>query len=471
MAIFEVNDTGVHVPSLETALAATRQQMADIFGDDLAGDAQTPQGQLAGIIAILEAAIGEALVQLGNATSVDDAVGTQLDTLGELLDILRQRATRSRLTAALTGVGGTGVPAGSRAKTTADPAAEFRTIADAVLSPSPGVSVEMEAVEEGPVAAAVGTLTAIVTVIPGWETISNAAAATLGIARQPDPTYRTAYRTRTGHRALGPMAGIEAAIDEALAGRQVVKENNTDAAIVVQEFAVLAHHILVIAESGSDGDIRRAIENHRGMGVGTMTAIRGGAHGNLAALQAITNGSVTWNGTAYAALDLSGATDLANAGELLTAHLAADPTPPVVAYIDGRFVAQFGWQPTATPMFGTATVEDAFGLDPTSASAPTGPFIRTRERPLTVTIVGTRQPGFPGDGLNAVRQAVLDVVASYGVGEQAWGNDFLRASEGIAGTRITSVSVLYNSADASGVSVPLDATWVLNAADLMVTIP
>ena len=96
MAIFTVDDTGVHVPSLETALAATRQQMADIFGDDLAGDAQTPQGQLAGIIAILEAAIGEALVQLGNATSVDDAVGTQLDTLGELLDILRQRATRSR---------------------------------------------------------------------------------------------------------------------------------------------------------------------------------------------------------------------------------------------------------------------------------------------------------------------------------------------------------------------------------------
>ena len=88
----------------------------------------------------------------------------------------------------------------------------------------------MEAVEEGPVAAAAGTLTAIVTVIPGWETIANAvAAATLGIARQPDPTYRTAYRTRTGHRALGPMAGIEAAIDEALAGRQVVKENNTDA--------------------------------------------------------------------------------------------------------------------------------------------------------------------------------------------------------------------------------------------------
>ena len=89
------------------AQADTRQQFADIFGDDLANADQTPQGQLAGIIAVLEAVIGEALVRLGNATSVNDAVGTQLDTLGELLDILRQRPTRSRVTATVTGVAGT----------------------------------------------------------------------------------------------------------------------------------------------------------------------------------------------------------------------------------------------------------------------------------------------------------------------------------------------------------------------------
>ena len=84
---------------------------------------------------------------LGNATSVDDAVGTQLDTLGSLLDVLRDTASRSRVTATLTGVSGTGVTAGSRAKTTAG--AEFRTLAAVVLAPSPGVTVDMEAVETG----------------------------------------------------------------------------------------------------------------------------------------------------------------------------------------------------------------------------------------------------------------------------------------------------------------------------------
>ena len=81
----------------------------------------------------------------------------------------------------------------------------------------------------------------------------------------------------------------------------------------------------------------------------------------------------------------------------------------MVAYIDGRYVAQFGWQPTATPMFGTATVEDAFGLDPDNSARVLRPghsFAR-RERALTVTMtVGVRQPGFPGDGLNLVRASV-----------------------------------------------------------------
>ena len=164
MAIFQVDATGVHVPSLEEAQAAVLAQLSAIFGDDLARASQTPQAQLAGVIAILEAIVGEALVRLGNAQDPDKAVGTQLDTIGSLLDILRDQATRSRVTATVTGVPGTNLPALSRAKTTAE--AEFRTTTSVTLAPQPGVTVDMEAVDFGPVEAAAGTLTEIVTVIP-----------------------------------------------------------------------------------------------------------------------------------------------------------------------------------------------------------------------------------------------------------------------------------------------------------------
>ena len=55
MPIFTVDGEGVHAPSLETALITVRQQFADLFGEELANADQTPQGQLAGIIAVLQA--------------------------------------------------------------------------------------------------------------------------------------------------------------------------------------------------------------------------------------------------------------------------------------------------------------------------------------------------------------------------------------------------------------------------------
>ena len=190
----------------------------------LANADQTPQGQLAGIIAVLEAVIGEALVRLGNATSVNDAVGTQLDTLGELLDILRQRPTRSRVTATVTGVAGTNLPAASRARTADGDV--FRTVADVALAPSPGVSVEMEAVDEGAVMAAAGTLTQIVTVVAGWETITNAAAAVIGIPRQAilNIAVPTDGERRIALSGRWPL--FKSAIDEALGGKQNVVEND-----------------------------------------------------------------------------------------------------------------------------------------------------------------------------------------------------------------------------------------------------
>ena len=357
MAIFRVDENGITVPSLEEAREGITSTFQQLFGDDLALDAQTPQGQLVGAIAVLEVVIGEVLTNLGNATDADLAVGTQQDALGTLLGILRRQATRSIVTATLTGVAGTGVLAGSRARTTGG--AEFRTLADISLAPSPGVTVGMEAVEEGPVEAAAGTLTGIVTVIAGWETVTNAEDAVVGVARQDNVSYRQTYTARTGRLSQGPLAAIEAPIVEALATRRNVLENRDDAATTIQEWTLRPHAVLAVVEGGNDTAITRAIENSRGLGAPTMSAIRGATPNNVA-LDAVTNGTVTWNGTDYTGLDLSAANTEVLKAAALTTHLSSDNTPPTVAYIDGRYVAQFSWKPDANPVFGTATVEDAY---------------------------------------------------------------------------------------------------------------
>ena len=467
MAIFTVDENGISVPSLDDAKTDITATFQRLFGDDLALDAQTPQGQLVGIFATAYALIGEILVDLANTTDPDKVVGIQQDVLYKLLNVDRIQATRSRVVATVTGVAGITVPLGSRARTAAG--AEFQTVDAVILAPSPGVTVVMESVDTGPVEATAGTLTNIVSVTQGWETVNNAADAILGRNAQSSPEYRQTYFSRTARNSTGYLDSIRAALTDALVTRDNTYENRTSAAEVVQEWTVNRHAILAIAEGGIDADITRAIENTRTGGSPTMSAIRGGTPDN-SALDSVTNGTVNWNGTDYTGLNLSAAGTGALKAAALTILLAGDAIPPTVAYIDGRYVCQFEWRPAVSPQFADGTVESDFGLNMTDATPAPGPFVRPHERALTVTVTVTRQPGFPADGLNAIRSAVTSRVAGYDVGEQLWSNDLLVASETIAGTRVTAISVQYNGVDVSGISPPLDIVWALPAANLTVTV-
>lgn len=461
MTTFTVDAQGVRVPSLEEALTNVRNQLSAIFGEDLSAAAQTPQGQLAGVIAMLEAVVGEALVSLGNVTDIDASVGAQLDRICGLLDVYRVLATKSRVTATLTGVAGTTVARGSRARTTED--AVFETVADVVLAPSPGVSVDMQSVEDGPVVAEAGTLTQIVTVVPGWETVTNGADAVLGMSRQGDPAYRSSYRVRTAHRAEATLAALSSALESAAATKHEVVENRTGAALTEQGLVVDPHHVLVVARGGTDTDITRAVENHRGMGCGTMVAIVGGAP-NEGNLDTTANGTITWDGTAYTGLDLRGGLTSAQKAAAVTTLLAG--TGVTVRAVDGLYLAMFGWKPGETPNFGDGATEVALGLAPAASNYPPGPFLRPRERPLTVTATFRRSAQFPANGLELMRAAVNRVVEGYEIGGQAWLGDFTVAIESIPGTRAMSLSVQHSGADVSGIDIPLDALWTLPDANL-----
>ena len=467
----KIEASGTNASSLDETLAQLLEALRRALGADLSASPQTPQGQIAGIIASALAEIGEAFVSAENSSSVDHALGPQLDVQGSLLDIQRRDATRSLVTVTLTGVAGIDVPLGSRVKT--DPGNdEFRTLSAAVLSPA-GVPINMEAVEVGPILAPAGTLTSIVTVIAGLETATNAAAAVVGMARQDDNTYRQSYLIRSAHSSIGPLPALKAALDEAMAGKTKTDENNTNMAEVKQEWTIQPHSILVIAESGITGDIRRAVENHRGMGVQTSVAISGGTPGD-SALDAISNGTVTWNGVNYPGLDLtSSGTPALKAAELTTlleGTLTLPATGVTISYIDGRYVAIFSWFPTRSPMFGQAAVEEAFGLDPDNSDYPVGPFIRPKNRDLTIVVDVTRRAGFPGDGLAQIRDNLAARVKAYDIGEEVWLNDLLCEVERVGGTRITVMTVQYGSADISGVAVPLDIIWSLPAANLTINI-
>lgn len=463
---FVVDKAGTRILSLDEAHANAFEVLAELFGADLSSAPQTPQGQIAGAVGLLAVQGGEALVAEDNARDLATAVGSQLDAYGSILQIRRRKAARSQVTATVTGVAGTNLPAASVAETT--DGARFRTTAAVVLGPA-GVSVDMESVDEGPVEAAAGTLTKIVSVTAGWETVTNPSAAQVGRAAEGDVAYRALYQTRTNRNAVGTTAAVEAAVEQAGATQGRAHDNADSDPAVIQGFTVRPFGMLVIAEGGTDAAVRRAVETTRSMGCPVMTALRGGPP-NDSALGSVTNGMVEWAGDDFTGLDLSGASDGPARAAALTALLAAAATPVTVAFIDGRYVAQFVWFPDRAPVFGDGTVETAFGLDSASTSGGEGPFVRVRTRDLTVTVDVTRQVGFPADGVSQIRSALVALVAAYPLGGQVWSNDLLAAAEAVSASRVTSISVQYAGAAVSGVEPPADVVWALPVANLTINV-
>ena len=232
------------------------------FGDDLSLAPETIEGELAGIMASTATEIDEVVVALSNALSPYRSQGIEIDTLGELLGIRRHGSTRSRVTLTLTGVTGTTVPSGSRAKTSEN--VEFSTVAAATLPAGGSVQVVAEAVEAGPAQAPAGTIISIVTLVPGWETVTNADAADPGIAREEDLGYRARYLASTARLARGPVDAIQAALIEAAATDFRIEVNHASVDRVVTAFTMPSHSVFVTVKGGQDADIAAAIVKSKG---------------------------------------------------------------------------------------------------------------------------------------------------------------------------------------------------------------
>lgn len=470
-----VDETGVRIRSLAQWNALLNQRFTAAFGPDVADDPELPQAQMNGIVALQLAEEDEATAALGNAHSVDHSLGVQQDDLGTLLNIQRIDATRSRVTATVAGVAGTTIPASSRARTATG--TEFRTLSAVVLRVG-GVAVEMEAVDEGAVELAAGALTHIVTVIPGWETITNAAAATVGRPRQTNTRYRQVYTRRTARLAVGPLDALEAGVIEAGADDVQAVENDTNVPVVIQGWEVQGHSSLTVAREGTAAAINEAIRLHKGMGSGLMTAHLGGTHATLSNLQNVTAGTFEFGERSFSALDLSGAADLPAVAAAVQAVIRGTTDmllqQTYVAYHHaeggGYFVVGFPVRPSGViPAFDAGAVAVALGLAPALASDSPGRYIRARARPLTVTANVTLRSTFPADGLQQMKVRLLAVVEQYRIGDQPWPNDFLAALEGVAGTRVTSLSVQDAGVDVGMVTVPLETYYTLAEDAIMLT--
>lgn len=249
---------------IETALKSA-------FGENIDLDPQSGFGQFVGILSEALSDQWESQENVYNSQYPSTAQGNQLSNVVQYNGIERQAASKSTVTATLSGVDGTIIPAGSQASVAAT-GDIFVTLSDVTIS-SGFATVQMEALETGVISAVAGTLTNIETPIFGWTSITNASDATEGQAEETDAELRVRREQSTqalGQNLIdslfGQLLNLDGVIDA------VVKDNKT----AVPADGIPAYQFLVSIVGGVDAEIAEAIWKNTPQGIassGTTTVV------------------------------------------------------------------------------------------------------------------------------------------------------------------------------------------------------
>ena len=272
MAIVFNPETGLTVESAADVLAQIEADWQNAFSGGglppLDVDPATPAGQLIATLAALVQAKDSEILFLAQQFNPLTAEGRWQEALGKIYFISRKTAEPTVVTCTCTGLYNTIIPAGSIVQNT--DGYQLRSLDSATIPSSGTVDIEFEVTETGPIQIAAESVTKIVTVVPGWDTVTNAAAGVLG----RDAETQTEFETRRYNSVATNAHGSVSAIQSAISGVDgvldcVVMENSTNAQITVHGVTIDPHSICASVYGGDGSDIAEAIYRRKDAGCGT----------------------------------------------------------------------------------------------------------------------------------------------------------------------------------------------------------
>jgi len=272
MAVVFDPATGLTVDSAADVLAQIKADWQNAFSGGglppLDVDPATPAGQLIATQAALVQAKDSEILFLAQQFNPETAEGRWQDALGKIYSLTRKTAEPTVVSCTCTGLYNTVIPAGSIVQNT--DGYQLRSL-DAATIPSSGtVNIEFAVTETGPVEIPAGSVTKIITVIPGWDTVTNAAAGVLGRDAETQTEFETRRYNSVATNAHGSVSAIQGAIsgvDGVLDCK--VLENSTDNAMTILGVSVDPHSICACVFGGDGTDIAEAIYRKKDAGCGT----------------------------------------------------------------------------------------------------------------------------------------------------------------------------------------------------------
>lgn len=266
----QVTETGISAPDFTDILAQLKIFYWSIYGSDADLDNDTQDGQFLGVLAQAISDCNQTAISVFNAFSPAFAQGAGLSSVVKINGIRRLSSSNSQVILTVGGTVGT-VITGGTVGDSLNLGTKWDLPATVTIPVGGTIDVTATCTDTGNVAAGAGTLTTKLTPTLGWQTVTNAAAATPGSPVESDADLRRRQTLSTSDSALtiidslyGNIANLEGV------ARLKIYENDTDA---TDGNGVPSHSISVVVQGGDAVAIATKIAEKKAPGTGTYGSV------------------------------------------------------------------------------------------------------------------------------------------------------------------------------------------------------
>lgn len=251
-----IDATGVYVPHFQDVLAYFQQQYQAIYGADVNLDPDTQDGQWVSVIASAVNDTNMTIAATYQAYSPSYAQGVGLSSVVKINGIRRLTASTSTVIVTCAGVAGTDV-SNALVGDNLSLGTVWQLPAGVIIPYQGQVEATATCTVMGSIIADVGTITQIITPIPGWQTVTNDVPAVIGQPIETDAQLRRRQTQSVANPSQTVVVGIQGAIEN-LPGvqRVMIYENPTNAA---DANGIPAYSMAAVVEGGDAQSIGQAI--------------------------------------------------------------------------------------------------------------------------------------------------------------------------------------------------------------------
>ncbi|EJE7367712.1 baseplate J/gp47 family protein [Salmonella enterica subsp. enterica serovar Newport] len=259
-----VTAEGISAPDYQTILDTLTSYFQQIYGSDAYLEPDSKDGQMVALVALAIHDANNTAISVYNCFSPATGYGAALTSNVKINGIARKGATNSTVDLLLTGTAGTTITNGTVKDTNN---VIWRLPASVVIGVDGAVTVTAICSSSGAVAALAGTITTINTPTRGWTSVTNPAAATVGVPAETDAELRIRQGQSVAIPSITPFEGVDGAIAN-IAGvtRHKLYENDTGK---TDGNGLPPHSISAIVDGGDVTEIARTIRGNKGQGVRT----------------------------------------------------------------------------------------------------------------------------------------------------------------------------------------------------------